>query len=384
MNKQIWVKVTFCALVIIAITGVLEKNSLSYIKDISEKNLGFLGLVLEIKLILSGITDFVPFLKEHNGTLSESLEKAEHYLLVVNVVSLVQLMLLELSKAWLLKVVLAVLFLATFFKPSKNLSTKFLILFLAISPGLQIFSVTMHQLSKTSSIDYGQQYLTELKSSVKKMQTEKAQIMQEHEKKMTEIDNGKKGIRLFKKLKEDISYDLKKAKTTIKGDFSEIRILVRDGGKEIIRKLFIFCTMVLFTLLIVPIGYVIMVYIIYKSVITVEFKAQVKSIEDKVEHELIEKPKAKIQKEIQKPKDLIKKASAKVRGVEESVKDEVVKVEEEIEEKKDSVKSEINETENKVEKKKESIETKVDNEEASIESKVKKTENDVDDLEKNL
>ncbi|MEP6362779.1 MAG: hypothetical protein ABJ287_10350, partial [Balneola sp.] len=235
-----------------------------------------------------------------------------------------------------------------------------------------------------SSIDYGQQYLTELKSSVKKMQTEKAQIMQEHEKKMTEIDNGKKGIRLFKKLKEDISYDLKKAKTTIKGDFSEIRILVRDGGKEIIRKLFIFCTMVLFTLLIVPIGYVIMVYIIYKSVITVEFKAQVKSIEDKVEHELIEKPKAKIQKEIQKPKDLIKKASAKVRGVEESVKDEVVKVEEEIEEKKDSVKSEINETENKVEKKKESIETKVDNEEASIESKVKKTENDVDDLEKNL
>ena len=373
LNKQIWVKVIFCALVIIAITGVLEKNSLSYIKDISEKNLGFLGLVLEIKLILSGITDFVPFLKEHNGTLSESLEKAEHYLLVVNVVSLVQLMLLELSKVWLFKVVLAVLFLATFLKPSKNLSTKFLILFLAVSPGLQIFSVTMHQISKTSSIDYGEQYLTELKSSVKKMQTEKAQIMQEHEKKMTEIDNGKKGIRLFKKLKEDISYDLKKAKTTIKGDFSEIRILVRDGGKEIIRKLFIFCTMVLFSLLIVPIGYAIIVYVIYKSIITVEFKAQVKSIEEKLDEELIEKPKAKIQKVIQKPKDLIDKASAKLKGVEE-----------EVEEKEDVVNSTIDATEEKVKSEKQSVEGKINDEETSVKSKVQKTEKDVKEIKKKL
>lgn len=348
LNKQVWVKIILGVFLVIAVTGVLEKASLSYIKGISEKNLGFLGLVLEIKLILSGITDFVPFLKEHNGTLSESLEKAERYLLFVNVISLVQLMILELSKAWLVKMVLVVLFLASFFKPSASLSTKLLILILAISPGLQVFSVTMNQLSKTTSIDYGEQYLSELKLSVEKMRAEKAQIMQEHEKNMTEIDNGQKGVRLFKKLKEDISYDLKKTKTSISGDFTEIRLLIRDGGKEIIRKLFIFCTTILFSLLIVPIGYAVVIYTLYNSVVTVQFKQQLKSIEDKVQQEVIEKPKAKIQKAIQKPKDLINKAATKAKVVEASANEEVSEVEGTIKKKESAVKSDIAKAEKKV------------------------------------
>lgn len=383
-NRQAWVFIVLTLLVIVGVTGVLESRSFSFIKDITERNLGFLGLVTELKLIFSSIGDFVPFLKDHNASLGESLEKAEHYLLIVNAISLIQLMLLEISKTWVFKVLLLGLLVLSFFKAPKFLSVKLLILVLAINPGLQIFSITMNQLSHSSSLNYGDEYLIELKAIVQKVDEERSQMMQEHAQKLTEINNGKKGIVLFKKLKEDISYDLKKAKTTISGDYQQVRLLIHDGGKEIIRKLFIFCTTILFSLLIVPIGYAAIVYTLYHSVVTVQFKQQIKSIEDKVEQEVIEKPKAKIQKVIQKPKDLIHKANAKVKGVEASLKDHVSEVEGTVREKEQEVKSTIDTTEEKAKSAKESVETEISNEENSVKYKVKKAEKGIDDLKKKL
>jgi|GEM_PF-6205804 len=365
-NKELWTFAVLTLLVVIGIAGVLESRSYTFIKDISERNLGFLGLVAELKIIISSIGDFVPFLKDHNASFSESLEKAEHYLLIVNAISLIQLMLLEIGKTWLFKGALIGLLILSFFKVPRSLSLKLLILVLAINPGLQIFSVTMNQLSQTSSLNFGDEYLTELHTIVQKVDKERSQIMQEHAKKLTEINNGKKGIVLFKKLKEDISYDLKKAKTTISGDYSEIRLLVHDGGKEILRKLFIFCTTILFSLLIVPIGYTLIVYIMYQSLVTSQVKAQLRFIEEKVQQELIEKPKAKIQKMVEKPKEFIEKTSAKVK------------------EKENAVKSTINQAEDKVEKEKKSIDTQVDDDKASAKSKVQKTKSEIDDLKKDL
>ena len=347
-NRQVWLFSVLTILVIVGVSGVLESRSFSFIKDISERNLGFLGLVAELKLIFSSIGDFVPFLKDHNASLGESLEKAERYLMIVNVISLIQLMLLEISKTWIFKILLVGLLVLSFFKTPRFLSVKLLILVLAINPGLQIFSITMNQLSHSSSLNYGDEYLTELKAIVKKVDEERSQMMQEHAKKLTEINNGKKGIVLFKKLKEDISYDLKKAKTTISGDYQQVRLLIHDGGKEIIRKLFIFCTTILFSLFIVPIGYAVIIYTLYNSVVTVQFKQQIKSIEERVEQEVIEKPKAKIQKAIQKPKELIQKASAKVKGVEASVKDKVSEAEETVKKKERAVKSDIEDTDQKI------------------------------------
>ncbi|MBO6622538.1 MAG: hypothetical protein JJ892_07155 [Balneola sp.] len=336
-NKNLVFSVLSGLLVMIAISGVLEESSVKYVKGIAEKNLGFLGLLTELKLLVSGISDFVPFLKEHNQTFNESLGKAEHYLLIANVISLTQLMLLEVSKTWFVKGLVILLFGLTFLPKLKSLPKKLFIVVLAVCPGLQLFSVSMHQLSKPTTIDYGEKYLTELNASVDSLQSERAQLMQEHENNMTEIDNGKKGIRLFKKLKEDISYDLKKSAATIKGDYSQIRILLHSGGKEILRKLSIFGTMVFFSLFIMPIGYSIVVYIIYKSVITAEVKEELESIEKKLQTRFIDMPASKIKSTFEKVekkeeaiKSDIKDAENRVQQEENSIKKNIESAEEDI------------------------------------------------------
>ncbi|MEQ9280310.1 MAG: hypothetical protein RLN83_12475 [Balneola sp.] len=329
-NKNLVFSVLSGLLVLVAITGVLEEASVKYVKGIAEKNLGFLGLLTELKLLVSGISDFVPFLKEHNQTFNESLGKAEHYLLIANVISLTQLMLLEVSKTWFVKGLVILLFGLTFLPKLKSLPKKLFIVVLAVCPGLQLFSVSMHQLSKPTTIDYGEKYLTELNASVDSLQSERAQLMQEHENNMTEIDNGKKGIRLFKKLKEDISYDLKKSAATIKGDYSQIRILLHSGGKEILRKLSIFGTMVFFSLFIMPIGYSIVVYIIYKSVITAEVKEELESIEKKLQTRFVDTPASKI-----------KSTFAKVEKKEEAIKSDVKDAENRVQQEENSIKTNV-------------------------------------------
>ncbi|XWN36008.1 MAG: hypothetical protein ROO71_08585 [Balneola sp.] len=328
-------------LVILALSGVLEEHSVKYVKGVAEKNLGFLGLITELKLLVSGISDFVPFLKEHNQTFNESLGKAEHYLLIANVISLTQLMLLEVSKTWLMKVLLVVLFGLTFFPKLTSLPKKLFILILALCPGLQIFSVTMHQLSKPASINYGEKYLTELNASVDSLQKERAQLMQEHEKHLQKIDRDKKGIVLFKKLREDISYDLKKTKATIKGDYSQLRILLHSGGKEILRKLSIFGTMIFFSLFIMPIGYSILVYVIYKSVITAEVKEQIGSIEKELKEKFVDKPVSKIKStlgNIEKKKEGLE---SKVKETERDIENKTNKAEDVVNEAERSVKKDI-------------------------------------------
>tara|TARA_Y100000310_G_C20688659_1_gene820741 strand:+ start:961 stop:2091 length:1131 start_codon:yes stop_codon:yes gene_type:complete len=278
-----YLKALFSLLVLLALTGLLEQSSLAYIQNIAEKNIGFLGLITEIKMILSGISDFVPFLKGHSDSLNSSFTKAENYLLIVNGLSLVELMLIGISNSWLFKALLMILLIISLIRKSGSLSAKLLVIALAINPGLQLFSVTMDHLSKSSSIDYGESYYSELQQSVQELKQEKAQLSQQHEKNLTAINNGdKKGLDFFKKLKEDISYDVKKAKTSINGDFKNLRIIVHDGGKELIRKITIFCSMVIFSLLLMPVGYGVIVYTIYKSVMIPATMSQMKDVEQEV------------------------------------------------------------------------------------------------------
>lgn len=254
-------------LVLIAAIGVFDAPALNFVTDVSEKNLGFLGLVAELKLIIGGLGDLnIPFINGHSGEVTESLDKAENYLLAVNVISFAQVMFMAISKSWMVKVGLAVLFVATFIGKTKVVSTKLLIISLAFFPGLSIFSVGVSHLAQSASIDFGTGYLKQLEQSVHAIRAENTQLMQEHAKNQTEINNGKKGVVFLKKFKEDVSYDFKKARNDIKGDYKAIRVFMHGAGKEVISKSVNFCTMILFCMLLLPIGYSLLVYTLFKSI----------------------------------------------------------------------------------------------------------------------
>jgi len=261
-------------LLIITFTGLFEGRAINFLKSVSEDNLRYLGLVGEIKLLLASVSSTqVPFISGETGELNEGLDKSQNYLMVVNVISLTQLLLLTISKSILLKIVLVILFGLSLLPSTKVVSSKLLILALAINPGLSMFSVVVQQISKEATISFGTPYLSQLNQLTDSLRKEKASLMQEYDQKMTEINNGSRGVKVLSRLREDISYDVQKLKLNISGDYTHLRQVIRDAGDELFRKLFIFCTSVLFCQLILPIGYVILIAILFKSLFP-NFNAQ--------------------------------------------------------------------------------------------------------------
>lgn len=281
-------------LLIISFTGIFENKSIGFLKSVSENNLKYLGLVSEIKLILASVSSTeVPFISGETNALNEGLNKSQNYLIAVNIISFTQLMLLTISKSILLKIVLVILFVLSLLPSTKVVSSKLLILALALNPGLSMFSVIVQQISQEATISFGAPYLNKLDALTDSLRSEKANLMQEYDKRMTEINNGSRGVKVFSRLREDISYDVQKLKVDISGDYSHLRMIIRDAGDELFRKLFIFCTSVLFCQLLLPIGYIVLIAILFKSLFP-NFNAQQALSEAEAKVQTVEKELPKV------------------------------------------------------------------------------------------
>ncbi|NQY07955.1 MAG: apolipoprotein A1/A4/E family protein [Flavobacteriales bacterium] len=253
-------------LIIIAVSGLFEERALKYVSGIFENNLRFLSLVSETKMIVAGLSSIkIPFIEGITKDLNESLAKVQQFLLVTDVISFLQVLILSISKSWIIKVSLVALLLLSFVKGTKKICSKILILSLALNPGLAIFSVGVQELSKAASIDFGDSYIKKLKTSVAGIKGDKAKLMQQHASQMTQIKNGKKGVHLLKGFKEDISYDFKKAKGDIKGAHQHIRLLIHEAGHEMTSKIFGFGSMVIFSMILMPLGYGLIIYLLFNS-----------------------------------------------------------------------------------------------------------------------
>lgn len=251
-------------LILVSTTGILEERASKFITSVMTKNLHFLALVEDIKLVIGGLSSIdVPFIKGISGNLNTSLDKTENFLLLTNVITFIQFMLISISKSWILKGLTLILFGLIFIKSLKKYAIKLLILTLAINPGLSIYSITVDKISHDAHIDFGDNYLKKLKLQVDATKKENATLMQEHAKDITRINNNQKGIVFFKKLKEDISYDFKKVENDIHGTYRHIRMLIHGAGHEMVSKIFSFCAMVIFSMLLLPIGYVTLIYFLF-------------------------------------------------------------------------------------------------------------------------
>jgi hypothetical protein len=127
-----------------------------------------------------------------------------------------------------------------------------------------LYAVVVQELSQEASIDFGGKYLEKLKASVISIKSEKSELMKQHAADLTKIDNGEKRIHILKKFRENISYDLKKEKSSIKGAYANIRILIHEGAHEMTAKTVGFCTMIIFTMMVLPIGYSLLIYLLFK------------------------------------------------------------------------------------------------------------------------
>jgi len=256
--------------------GVFEERALNFVSGVYQNNLSFLALITQVKLVLSGISSIkIPFIDGATGDVQASIAKIKEFLLFTDVITFLQVLLISISKSWILKGTTVVLFILTFVPPTKVFCAKVLLLSLALNPGLILYTVIVQEIAQEASIDFGDKYLQQLKTSVKAVKAEKGALMQQHALELTKINNGEKGMHLLKKLSEDISYDFKKTTASIKGTSANIRILIHEGAHEMTSKIVGFCTMIIFTMIVLPLGYLLLIYLLFKHLFRKELMSLV-------------------------------------------------------------------------------------------------------------
>ncbi len=265
LSKKLPLVITI-VLIGLSLFGVFEEKAFQFVSEVYKKNLSFLALTTELKVMVAGISSIkIPFVDGMTSDINGTIGKIQHYLLLTNVISFLQVILISISKSWILKVGTVVLFALSFVKNTKVLCTKLLLMTLALNPGLTLYSVAVQQISQEASIDFGDKYLQKLKTSVNAVKTEKAALMMQHASDITKINNGQKGIHILKRFRENVAYDFKKAKLDIKGEYTNIRLLIHEGGHEMMSKIFGFCSMILFTMILLPLGYALLIYILFNT-----------------------------------------------------------------------------------------------------------------------
>ncbi|MEM9337312.1 MAG: hypothetical protein AAGA66_01185 [Bacteroidota bacterium] len=262
-----------------SLAGLFEERALVFVKGVFVKNLRFMELVMEVKLISSGIGSIkLPIVEGIAKEVSNGVDFAMKYLLVTDILSFCQVLLLTVSKSWLLKTVTLCLFVLSFFQSTKTICTKLLIVSLAVSPGLAIFSSGVEILAGESSIDFGAVYLKKLESKVKAAKSEHAQLSKQHQRDLTKVKNGEKGIHILQSFREHVSDDFNKPTKEISGPHFHIRRLLHKDSHEMKSKIYGFCSMVLFCMLLLPLGYAYIVYLMISSLFAIpsqNVKAQV-------------------------------------------------------------------------------------------------------------
>lgn len=253
-------------LILISLTGLFEKQAFTFVSGVFEKNLKFMGLASEIKLVISGVSSLkLPFVEGATRDINDGMTKVIEYLLITDIISFLQVLLLSISKSWILKSMTIILFLLSFVDVTKAICTKLLVLSLALSPGLAIYSIGVQKLAQETSIDFGEKYLKKLEVQVNAVKANKAELMKQHQKDLTKIKNGEKGVHLLQKFREDVAYDFKRVKNDIKGAHAHIRLFIHEAGHEMKSKIYGFCSMVLFCMAILPLGYALIIYMLVTS-----------------------------------------------------------------------------------------------------------------------
>ncbi len=267
-NKRSFFIFTLLVFVIIGIWNPCGEEVACFIRNTVDKNVKFLELVTEIKLILAAISKIeIPFLSGHSNGLENTLEQAQAYLVLSELITFVQFLLIEMAQLWFIKLILIILFFLVLIRKFEPFASKLLIIFLVLSPGISIIGYTIKEVSQHLHIDYSDEFLVKLEASVRQIKSEQVRLMHQHQAHLTEINNDPKrrGARFFPKLAEDITYDIKKEGLGIKGDFKEIRLFLSKEFHVLLVKSYNHTATAFFSFLLLPALFLLVIYSIYKT-----------------------------------------------------------------------------------------------------------------------
>lgn len=270
------------ALSLLVFSGASSTDSKAYryVTEIEYKNMSMLLDLAKIKIVLSEVADLkIDLVSGKIDTVVAVIEKAERLLFFSSVASLIQSVLLEMSKSQVFPIAAIILiFVGVVFRMDNT--KQLLILLLAISPGLTLYSIGMHRLSNSLEKQLDSSLHSKLKLIAEKTDDEKSKLLRAHEEALKKESNENSVEEFFSRVKTDVVYDVEKFFYDIKGDYEEIRALLNTGGANIIKELVVYIVHIILFFILSPLIYAYLIYRLMISGLMFGAKGEIKINQD--------------------------------------------------------------------------------------------------------
>lgn len=270
------------AIVLMSFTS-LEHDAMRAVVAANEKSVGSLLLITELKQLLAAVSSIdIAFIEGAIKDIVTSLNKAENLLFVSGILTTLQMLIIKLSLMDVIKYAVVLCFVASFIGWFQRLSLKALLVLLMLSPGLTLYSNTLHFLADDMvKVIEGDLY-TKLSHLTRELDKEKNTLLKKHQADLKKIDHSHSDFKWFHRLIADVSYDFDDVKDTVEGDYSTLVTVLRGGGKAILKETIGYFTKLFFLAFLLPVGYLYLLYAVVRYAFPKAPYAEVKLL-DKLE-----------------------------------------------------------------------------------------------------
>lgn len=264
-----------------------EQAAMHNVVAANEKSLGSLLLMAELKQLLAAVSSIdIAFIEGAVKDIVTSLEKAENLLFMSSILTTLQMLIIKLSMMDVIKYAVVFCFVTSFIGWFQRISLKALLVLLMLSPGLTLYSNTIHFLADDMARVIEGDLYSKLSHLTKTLDKEKNTLLKKHQEDLKKIDHSNSHFKWFHRLVSDVSYDYHDIKDTVSNDYHTLLTVLRGGGKAILKETIGYFTKLMFLTLLLPLGYFYLLYAVMRYAFPKAPFTQVHLLE-KLEHDVI-------------------------------------------------------------------------------------------------
>jgi len=248
--------------------GYFHDHALVFLASVDERTLMSLGLVAELKIATASAgSSHIPFLSGSFDGASSMLDKIFNYLALSNVLIALQIVVLNLSKSLILKILTGIAVVFIFVKKTSTQATKILLVLLTLSPGLAFYTLGIQYLAKEAQLDLGESLHGELhaaKIKFQKKEEERRTRLAEH------LQSGDKED-FIKRTEESIGHALANVEAHVAEGFKATATVLQFAGKKTVELTLNLMVSIIMLFLVLPMVYFLLIGFLFQKLFDFEF-----------------------------------------------------------------------------------------------------------------
>lgn len=228
-KEKLIVFIIACTLIILSFNHTTAQQGEYFLMDTSEKLLASLNCVTEMKSLASVATSsHIPVISGAAESISKILDKIFGYLMLTNILVLIQIVLMQLCQLTIIKLcAIGTLFLG-FFKKTHKIGLRWLVVFLLINPGMSLYLSSLKHISHHTQIKTLDILHNDLKET--KNEFQKKHILRINHEEQLKKEN------LLEKVAHALIHPISSIAEHIINDFKFFTEFTKKAGFDLIKK----------------------------------------------------------------------------------------------------------------------------------------------------